>query len=208
MRGPRGWVFRDVDLEVPAGGLAAVAGAAGSGRTCLLLALGGRMKPAAGTVLLGGRRRGPDEMRRRTALGVMAGVNELDPALTVREHVSEALDLRAGPLSRWRGREARIRRALERVDLDVAPRTLAADLAPEQAVLLGAALALVGEPDLLLLDDVDESLPVERQRELWRRLHALAGSGVTIVAACHDAAPAEGLAQVVPLARAREEALR
>ncbi|GLZ10210.1 hypothetical protein Acsp04_04450 [Actinomadura sp. NBRC 104425] len=93
------------------------------------------------------------------------------------------------------------------MDLDVAPRTLAADLAPEQAVLLGAALALVGGPGLLLLDDVDEGLPFERQRRLWRRLHALAGSGVTIVAACHDAAPAEGSAQVVRLSEFRKEAL-
>ncbi|GAA4091869.1 ABC transporter ATP-binding protein [Actinomadura miaoliensis] len=208
VRGPRGWVFRDVDLKVPAGGLAAVAGVAGSGRTSLLLTLGGRMKPASGTVLLDGRRRGLGEARRRAALGVVPGVNELDPALTVREHVSEALDLREGLLGRWRGREARIRRALERVDLGVAPRTLAADLTPEETRLLGAALALVGEPGLLLLDDVDEGLPFERQRELWRRLRALADSGVTIVAACHDAAPAEGLAQVVRLSESREEALR
>ncbi|GLW61921.1 hypothetical protein Arub01_01650 [Actinomadura rubrobrunea] len=208
VRGPRGWVFRDVDLTVPAGGLAAVAGAAGSGRTSLLLTLGGRMKPTSGTVLFGGRPRRPRDVRRRAALGVMAGVNELDPALTVREHVSEALDLREGLWGRRRGRDARIRRAVERVGLDVDPRTLAGDLTPEETCLLGAALALVGEPELLLLDDVDEGLPSERRSALWRRLRAIADTGVTVIATCHDAAPADGTAQRVPLSDDDGEARR
>ncbi|MDL4814549.1 ATP-binding cassette domain-containing protein [Actinomadura opuntiae] len=198
LRGTRGWVFRDVDLDVPAGGLAAVSGIAGSGRTALLLTLGGRMKPAGGTGTIGGVPL--DDLRavqRIAALGIVSGVTGLDPALTVREHVREALALHEGVLGRFRGRAARTRAALDRVGLDVDPRTLAEDLDPDEARLLGAALALVGKPRLLLLDDVDEGLPAARQRALWRRLRAIADSGVTVVAACHDPAPAMGIAQTV-----------
>jgi ABC-type cobalamin/Fe3+-siderophores transport system ATPase subunit len=73
---------------------------------------------------------------------------------------------------------------------------------------VGVALALIGRPGLLLLDDVDEGLPLARQTELWQRLRAVADSGVTVIAACHDAAPATGLAQVVRLSDSREESLR
>ncbi|MFB4304400.1 ATP-binding cassette domain-containing protein [Actinomadura sp. NTSP31] len=198
LRGARGRVFQDVDLDVPAGGLAAVSGIAGSGRTALLLALGGRMKPAAGTGTVGGVPL--DDLRavqRIAALGIVPGVTGLDPALTVREHVREALALHEGVLGRFRGRNARMRAALDRAGLDVDPRTLAEDLDPDEAQLLGAALALVGEPRLLLLDDVDEGLPAHRQRPLWRRLRAIADSGVTVIATCHDPAPAMGIAQTV-----------
>ncbi|MQY07021.1 ATP-binding cassette domain-containing protein [Actinomadura macrotermitis] len=199
LRGARGWVYRDVDLTVPAGGLAALSGIAGSGRTALLLTLGGRMRPTEGVVEVGDRRVPRDlrAVQRMTGLGLIPGVTDLDPALSVREHVSEALDLHEGVFGRWRHRSARIRRALERVGLDLDPKTLAEDLAPDEAQLLGAALALVGEPGVLLLDDVDEGLPLDLQRDLWRRLHEIAGTGVTVVATCHDPAPAEGLAQIV-----------
>ncbi|MFC4910337.1 ATP-binding cassette domain-containing protein [Actinomadura gamaensis] len=197
MRGRRGMVYADVSFTLPAGGLLAVSGAGGTGRTALLLTLGGRMKPTGGKAVVGPFRL-PDRLRavqRISALGIVAGVNELDPALTVREHVGEALDLHEGLFGRWRGRAQRVRRALERVglgDLDV---TLTADeLAPEEARLLGAACALVGRPGLLLLDDVDEGLPLDRQRALWERLRAIADSGVTVVASCQDPAPARGLA--------------
>jgi ABC-type multidrug transport system ATPase subunit len=184
-------VFRGVDLEVPPGGLVAVSGIAGTGRTALLLTLGGRMRPSEGTVSVGGFTKAGD-VQRVAALGIVPGVTELDPALSVREHLNEALALREGVFGRLRGRDARRRRALERVGLDVDQRMLAEERAPDEAQLLGAALALAGGPGLLLLDDVDEGLPAGRQRELWRRLAGIAG--VTIVAACHDAAPAEGLA--------------
>ncbi|WP_245627918.1 ATP-binding cassette domain-containing protein [Actinomadura oligospora] len=197
MRGRRGMVYSGVTFDVPAGGLLAVSGAGGTGRTALLLTLGGRMRPTEGGAEVGPFRL-PGDLRavqRISALGIVPGVNELDPALTVREHLGEALDLHEGMFGRWRGRAQRARHALERVglgDLDV---TLpAGDLTPEKAQLLGAACALVGRPGLLLLDDVDEGLPLDRQRALWERLRAVADSGVTVVASCQDPAPARGLA--------------
>ncbi|MFB4313233.1 ATP-binding cassette domain-containing protein [Actinomadura sp. 21ATH] len=200
LRGPRGWVYRDVDLDVPAGGLAAVHGIGGSGRTALLLTLGGRMKATSGTGSVG-----PHPLtdlravQRVAALGLFAEVNELDPALTVREHVGEALDLNEGLRGRWRGRRGRIRAALDRAGLEIDPDLLARDLDPDEARLLGAALALTGDPGLLLLDDVDHGLRHDRQRALWRCLHAIARSGVTVIASCDDPAPAEGLARFVAL---------
>ncbi|MEV5574926.1 ATP-binding cassette domain-containing protein [Spirillospora sp. NPDC052269] len=197
MRGKRGMVYTGVTFDVPAGGLLAVSGAGGTGRTALLLTLGGRMKPTEGTAKVGPFRLPADlrAVQRISALGVVPGVNELDPALTVREHLGEALDLHEGMFGRWRGRAQRAHHALERVGLgDLDLKLSAGDLTPEEAQLLGAACALVGRPGLLLLDDVDEGLPLDRQRALWERLRAVADSGVTVIASCQDPAPAQGLA--------------
>lgn len=205
LRGPRGRVFDDVTFAVPPGGLAALVGDAGSGRTALLLTLSGRMRPTGGTAVVGGHRL-PEELRavqRITALGLVAGVTEPDPALTVAEHVSEALDLREGLFGRLRGRGRRIAAALDRVGLRVDPRMTAQDLLPDEAQLLGVALALVGDPGLILLDDLDEGLPVRAQHALWRRLKEISGTGVTIIATCHDATAAREFAQVVPLQSGR-----
>ena len=91
VKGPRGWAFRDIDIDAAPGSLIAVQGPSGSGRTCLLLALTGRMKSAEGTAEVGGlplpKKRAA--VRSVTALAHVPGVAELDPALTVGEHLRE-----------------------------------------------------------------------------------------------------------------------
>lgn len=203
LEGGRGWVYQDVDLRIPAGGLTALCGEPGSGRTALLLTLGGRMRFSAGSVTVFGHRL-PQQLRavqRLAALGTVDGVNELEPALTVGEQVSEALDLYLGLLGpfRPRTRQRRIDAALKRVGLDVDPGMPVWDLQPDEVQLVGAALALIGEPRLLLLDDVGAGLAADRQRALWARLREIADSGVTVLATCHDPEPPAGLAQVIPL---------
>ncbi len=56
LKGPRGWAFRGVRLDAPPGALIAIEGPSGSGRTCLLLALTGRMRPSEGRAEVGGLR--------------------------------------------------------------------------------------------------------------------------------------------------------
>src|SRR5689334_23634817 len=76
LRTRRGWIFRDVDLDVKQGELVALTGPSGSGRTSLLLALAGRFVTNRGTI----ERRGP------AALGYVPDVSEPEPGLTVAEH--------------------------------------------------------------------------------------------------------------------------
>jgi len=91
LKGPRGWAFREVGLDAEPGSLIAIEGASGSGRTCLLLALTGRMKPTEGHAAVGPFRL-PKQMaavRRISALAHVPGITDLDPALTVGEHLRE-----------------------------------------------------------------------------------------------------------------------
>ncbi|WP_460339959.1 ATP-binding cassette domain-containing protein [Actinoallomurus acanthiterrae] len=197
LKGSRGWVYRDVDLSLAEGGLAVVSGEAGTGRTCLLLTLAGRMRAGSGEVTVAGKAT-PTAIQRVAALGETEGVNELDDALTVAEHVFERRHLRAGLLPhRPARRDGEVAAALAPVGLALDPGTPTGDLGPRDRHLLGAALALMDRPRLLVLDDIDRGMRGDHQREMWESLRALtAQAGVTIVASCVDAAPASDLADL------------
>ena len=186
LKASRGWVYRDVTLHVDAGALAAITGPASSGRTSLLLTLAGRMKPSAGQAQVGEHAlpRHLHAVQRMVGLGVFHGVNDLDETLRVSDLVREQLSLR-----RRARHVAGVRGVLDRVGLDLDPHLLARDLHPDQRVLLGAALGLVGDPQVLLVDDLDVGCVADAQRGVWAALRGVADSGVTVLASCLDPAP-------------------
>ncbi|MFE7523882.1 ATP-binding cassette domain-containing protein [Streptomyces halstedii] len=204
LKGPRGWVFRGVGLTAPPGSLVAVEGPSGSGRTCLLLALTGRMRPTEGHAEVGGARL-PGRaaaVRAFSALGPVPGVSELDPAFTVAEHLRERALLRrrfdGSPRSLLRPGAARaasraaIDTALDSVGLDLAAlpkaeRTSVRDLERLEALRLSLALALMGRPRLLAVDDTDLKLSGPDRAEAWRLLRGLADDGTTVLAVCSEA---------------------
>ncbi|NJP51045.1 ATP-binding cassette domain-containing protein [Streptomyces sp. SBST2-5] len=203
LKGPRGWVFRGITVEAEPGSLITVAGPSGSGRTCLLLALTGRMKPTAGSASVGGHEL-PKRMaalRRVSALAHVTGVTDLDPALTVGEHLRERAllqrrftSLRA-LLRPRRERAARTRRDIEAaltaagLDIESLPkgaRTAVRDLERTEALRLSLALALIGRPRLLGVDDTDLKLSAAERAEIWNQLRSLTERGITVVAVCSE----------------------
>ncbi|WP_345665512.1 ATP-binding cassette domain-containing protein [Streptomyces venetus] len=205
IKGPRGWVFRGVSFDAERGSLVAIEGPSGTGRTCLLLALTGRMKLTEGVAAVGEARL-PKQMsavRRVSGLAHVPGVTELDPALTVGEHLKERalLQRRFGVSLRGllrprseRAAEARLRideaLAAAGLDLETLPkgrRTAVRDLERLEALRLSVALALVGRPLLLGVDDTDLKLSDGEREEVWALLRSLAEAGTTVVAVCAEA---------------------
>ncbi|MEV5341059.1 ATP-binding cassette domain-containing protein [Streptomyces sp. NPDC052676] len=205
VKGPRGWAFRGVRLEAEPGSLIAIEGPSGSGRTCLLLALTGRMKATEGSAVVGDARL-PKQMaalRRVSALAHVPGVTDLEPALTVGEHLRERvlLQRRFGDslrgLFRPRGERRdeaalRVDAALEAAGLDRAAlpkgsRTAVRDLERVEALRLSVALALIGRPRLLAVDDTDLKLSEAERAEVWALLRSLADAGTTVLAVCSEA---------------------
>ncbi|WP_329386600.1 ATP-binding cassette domain-containing protein [Streptomyces sp. NBC_01351] len=205
LKGPRGWAFRGIGVDAAPGSLIAVEGPSGSGRTCLLLALTGRMKATEGHAEVG-RHRLPKRMtavRRIAALGPVTGVNELDQALTVAEQLREGALLQrryegsVRALLRPRAERgaataARIDAALAVAGLDLAalpkgPRTSVRDLERLESVRLSVAIALLGAPRLLALDDLDLKLSDAEREEAWALLRRIAAAGTTVLAVCSEA---------------------
>ncbi|MPY63501.1 ATP-binding cassette domain-containing protein [Streptomyces spongiae] len=213
LRGPRGWAFRGVGFDAEPGSIVAIEGPSGSGRTCLLLALTGRMKAGEGHATVGPHRL-PGRLsavRRISALAHVPGVTDLDPALTVGEHLRERalLQWRFGGSVRgsvsgslrelMRPRAERAADAKRHIDdaaaaagldLEALPkgaRTAVRDLERLEALRLSVALALIGRPRLLGVDDTDLKLPDAERAEAWALLRSIAGSGTTVVAVCSEA---------------------
>ncbi|MFK0212372.1 ATP-binding cassette domain-containing protein [Streptomyces sp. NPDC090298] len=205
MKGPRGWAFREVSFRAEPGALVAIEGPSGSGRTCLLLALTGRMKTKEGRAEVGGLPlpRRMAAVRRISALGQVPGVSELDPAFTVAEHLRERVLLQRRfdgsvrallrrPAERAATARARIEEAVEAagLDLDALPkgeRTSVRDLERLEALRLSIALALIGRPRLLAVDDTDLKLSDADRAEAWALLRSLAAAGTTVLAVCSEA---------------------
>ncbi|MBW5424890.1 ATP-binding cassette domain-containing protein [Streptomyces sp. BG9H] len=205
LKGPRGWAFRGVDIDAGPGSLIALEGPSGSGRTCLLLALTGRMRATEGHACVGDFRL-PKQLaavRRISGLGPVPGVTDLDPALTVAEHLHERALLErrfGGPLrGLLRPREERRQETRRRVDTALAAagldmeslpkgrRTSVRDLERLEVLRLSVALALIGEPRVLGVDDADLKLSDSERAEAWGLLRSLTESGTTVVAVCSEA---------------------
>ncbi|MER7761195.1 ATP-binding cassette domain-containing protein [Streptomyces sp. NPDC097619] len=219
LKGPRGWAFRSVDLDAEPGTLIAVEGPSGSGRTCLLLALTGRMKPTEGHAEVG-RFRLPKKMaavRRIAGLGPVPGVTDLDASLTVGEHLRERALLQGrydapvrglfrSPAERSRQVAARVDEALAAVGLDPAalprgPRTPVREVERLDELRLSLALALIGRPRLLALDDTDLKLSDPERAEAWALLRSLADRGTTVLAVCSEAPEGALVVRTGPAAR-------
>ncbi|MFE9401012.1 ATP-binding cassette domain-containing protein [Streptomyces sp. NPDC006530] len=208
LKGPRGWAFRGVGVDAGPGSLIAVTGPSGSGRTCLLLALTGRMKPAEGRAEVAGHPlpRKMAAVRRISALAHVPGVSELDPAFTVAEHLRERVMLRhryggsvrallRSPATRRAESRALIDQALAAAGLDLAslPKreaTAVRDLERLEALRLTVALALIQQPRLLAVDDTDMKLADGERAAAWALLRSIADAGITVLAVCSES-PAE-----------------
>ncbi|MGW4754818.1 ATP-binding cassette domain-containing protein [Streptomyces chartreusis] len=205
LEGPRGWAFRGVSFEAEPGSLITIEGPSGTGRTCLLLALTGRMKSTEGTATVGGTAL-PKRMaavRRVSAVAHVPGVTDLEPALTVAEHLHERalLQRRFGDSLRGLLRPRAERKSEERLRIDAAlkaagldlaslpkgSRTAVRDLERPEALRLSLALALIGRPQLLGVDDTDLKLSDAERAEIWTLLKSVAENGTTVVAVCSEA---------------------
>ncbi|MFH9754691.1 ATP-binding cassette domain-containing protein [Streptomyces griseus] len=220
LEGPRGRVFRNVTFSAEPGALVAIEGPSGSGRTCLLLALTGRMRTTEGRAETGGLRlpKQAAAVRGIAALGPVPGVSELDPVFTVAEHLGERalLQGRYGAslrtllrprAERRAAAEARVDEALEAAGLDPATlpksgRTSVRDLERLEALRLSVALALIGKPRLLAVDDTDLKLSDAERDRAWALLRSVADAGTTVLAVCSEAPENT---QVVRTAPAAEE---
>ena len=176
LRTRRGWVFRDVDLDVRPGSVTALAGQAGSGRSMLLLTLAGRARPTEGRLTVAGTTARP-RIRQLVSVARVTGATELEPELRVADHLREASLLTASADHTW---------ARDVVGLTVDSGTLAGDLAVADTVLLSVALALAGRPKAIVVDDVDIAASVVEQNRIWQALREVADAGVAVLATTVD----------------------
>lgn len=187
------WALRDISLRVGAGELVAVVGANGAGKSSLLKAVAGVLRPRAGGLTLAGREVGgtaPEAMVRAGVALVPEG-RELFATLSVEDNLLLGGWSRATAGTRWgglgaaRSRAARVG-ALERVyalfpRLAERRRQAAGSLSGGEAQMVAIGRALMAEPRLLLLDEPSLGLAPMLVEEILGQLRAMADRGLAIL---------------------------
>ncbi|WP_336029988.1 ABC transporter ATP-binding protein [Geodermatophilus sp. FMUSA9-8] len=169
-------VLPGLSCAVPAGRVTGLLGPSGSGKTTLLRALVGVQRIRSGTVTVLGEPAGSPGLRSR--VGYVTQAPSVYPDLTVRENARHFAALYG------RGAAA-ADDALAAVGMAAAAGQLVADLSGGQRGRASLACALVGEPELLVLDEPTVGLDPVLRVELWDRFHALAAAGTTLLVSSH-----------------------
>ncbi|MFY1595163.1 ABC transporter ATP-binding protein [Micromonospora sp. WMMD737] len=169
-------VLHGISADVPRGSVTGLLGPSGSGKTTLLRAVVGVQVLGAGSVTVLGRPAGSPELRRR--VGYLTQAPSVYADLTVRENARYFAALHG------RGR-AEADRAVADVGLGSAAGQLVGTLSGGQRSRASLACALVGEPELLVLDEPTVGQDPVLRADLWARFHAMAAAGATLLVSSH-----------------------
>jgi ABC-2 type transport system ATP-binding protein len=188
-----------VSLTVEPGECFAYLGANGAGKTTTMKILVGLIRATSGQARLWGLPVSDPASRRR--IGFVSEEPSLPPRLTAMEVLEHG-----GRLTGLSGRESRLRAAalLERLDIASSGGKQLARLSKGQRQRTALAHALVGNPDLLLLDEPLTGLDALGRREVIDLLGELRGEGKTIFFSSHILADVERLADRVAILRGGE----
>ena len=184
----------DVTLDVDAGELHAVIGPNGAGKTTLIAQLSGQLRSDAGRIRFAGHDISALPMHRRSRLGLARSfqITSLFLDLSVLDNVALAVQAHAGhSFHFWRDARSEpelrepARRALARVGLSRREQQPAAALSHGEHRLLEMAMALAGQPRMLLLDEPMAGLGPEESARMVELLHTLKKE-LTILLVEHD----------------------
>ena len=187
-------VIEDVSFVVPAGGVYALLGRNGAGKSSLVRCLAGQQRASGGRALLFGRDAWRDRALSMERVGLVPEEPDAPPELSP----SRLVDLTARLHERWDadGTRARLRRFAVPMD------TAFGRLSKGQKGAVMVALALGHVPDLLILDDPTLGLDVvARDAVLDELIGELADRGHSVLVTTHDLAAIEGIADRVGILR-------
>ena len=168
----------DLSFDVEPGRITGFLGPNGAGKTTTLRMLLGLVRPTSGTATIGGQRY-HDIPRRVTVVGAALEATNFHPGRSGRDHLRVLADA---------GRRARTRRVdemLELAGIPAAARKRAGGYSMGMRQRLGLAAALLGDPQVLILDEPANGLDPEGIRWLRGFLRHLADEGKTVLISSH-----------------------
>jgi ABC-2 type transport system ATP-binding protein len=176
-RGPDGPIraVRGIDVEIAAGETVALLGPNGAGKSTTIDMLLGLLAPDEGSVTVFGRP--PAQAVAEGAVGGMLQTGQLIRDLSVRELVRMMASLYPAPLG--------VEDALEMSGVSEIGAQRTQKLSGGQTQRVRLAVALVSDPQLLVLDEPTVALDVEGRHAFWGTMRAFAARGKTIVFATH-----------------------
>ena len=183
-------IFYDICLEAPDGCVTGLAGVNGSGKTMLMRAIAGLIRPDSGEVCVDGRTVGRDIdfppnmgllIENHALLNGRTGLDNLRTLASIRRVADEK---RLYDVINFVGLEPSDRRHFSKYSLGMKQR-------------LGLAAAIMERPRLLLLDEPTNALDAAGVQMLKKLVAGMRSSGATVILACHDAIVLRGLSDQI-----------
>jgi ABC-2 type transport system ATP-binding protein len=169
-------VLPGLSCELPAASVTGLLGPSGSGKSTLIRSIVGVQQVAGGRIQVLGEPAGSKPLRAR--VGYMTQAPSVYGDLTVRENLrffARVLGVSNGA----------VRKAIDDVSLGDHADRVVSRLSGGQSARVSLAAALLGEPDLLVLDEPTVGLDPVLRRDLWELFHGLAARGKTLLVSSH-----------------------
>jgi ABC-2 type transport system ATP-binding protein len=169
-------VIKDLSVSVPRGQVVGLLGPSGSGKSTLMRSIVGAQKIAGGTVTVLGAPAGSPSLRRR--IGYVTQAPSVYEDLTIEQNLRYFGRVIGAPTSD-------IARVVAEVDLTPQLKQLAGSLSGGQLNRVSLAAALLGSPELLVLDEPTVGLDPVLRHDLWELFASLAQKGVSLLVSSH-----------------------
>jgi ABC-2 type transport system ATP-binding protein len=169
-------VFDGLDLGIPRGRITGLLGPSGCGKTTLMRSIVGVQKVVGGTVEVLGEPAGSRQLRKRVAYDTQAASVYAD--LTIRQNLKYFARLIEAPMSD-------VDRVLSQVGLESQANQTVESLSGGQESRVSLAVAMLGTPELLVLDEPTVGLDPLLRSELWTVFRSVAATGATIIVSSH-----------------------
>jgi ABC-2 type transport system ATP-binding protein len=169
-------VLRGLDFAIAAGVITGLLGPSGCGKTTLIRAIAGTQLLADGSLTVLGLPAGSPELRNQVAYAAQTGAVYTD--LSVRENVAYFASVLRAPASD-------VARVIEAVDLGPHRDHVVSRLSGGQRSRVSLAVALLGRPKLLLLDEPTVGLDPVLREDLWQLFRRLTQEGLSLLVSSH-----------------------
>src|ERR1043165_6770127 len=184
----------DVSLDIAPSEVVALLGPNGAGKTTAVRLLLGLAKPGGGTARVFGQ--DPRDPAARARSGAMLQVARVPETLRVREHIELFSSYYPKPMP--------LSAVLDAAGLQGLGERLYGKLSGGQKQRVLFALAICGDPELLILDEPTAGLDVEARRALWEQIRGFVRRGRSVLLTTHYLAEADALAdRIVVIDRGR-----
>jgi len=179
---------QNVSFNVKKGEIFGLLGPNGAGKTSTLSAVEGLLKPASGSIIVGGHDAREKPLHARASLGVQLQSTSFQPEL----HVIEVLQLYAGVygLSLNKGDLLAI---LREISLEDQAYKKFGQLSGGQQQRVSLVIATIHNPMLVLLDEPTTGLDPQSRRQLWERIEAIREKGHAVLLTTHSMEEAESV---------------
>ena len=176
-------VLKGLDFSLQAGRVYGFLGANGAGKTTLINLLLGRLKASQGSVEILSSTAGSGAAKAK--VGAMLQIGSLPANLTVLEQLNLFASYYQSPMS--------VSKALRLSDLNVHENTPFIKLSGGLKQRLLFAIAIIGDPQLVFLDEPSLAMDVNARQQMWQTIRQLKAQGKTVILTTHYMEEAEAL---------------